>query len=31
VDWFKAHDLEALEQFKREGEPSVSIRLIKQD
>jgi multidrug efflux pump subunit AcrA (membrane-fusion protein) len=31
VDWFKGHDLDILDQFKREGEPSVSIRLIKQD
>jgi restriction endonuclease Mrr len=28
--WFKGHDLEALEQFRSEGEPSVSIRLIKE-
>jgi multidrug efflux pump subunit AcrA (membrane-fusion protein) len=29
--WFKAHDLDALKEFRSEGEPSVSIRLIKQD
>jgi multidrug efflux pump subunit AcrA (membrane-fusion protein) len=31
VDWFERNAPDALEQFMREGEPSVSIRLIKQD
>jgi hypothetical protein len=29
--WFKAHDLDALKEFRSEGEPSVGIRLMKQD